>query len=42
MPFDVLSCAYLWKNLSIIHLPAGESYVTNVKKDYSSSIEGTD
>ena len=35
-------CAYLWSCLFIVSLRAGESSVTNVKKDYSNGIKGTD
>jgi len=36
---DIRSCAYLWSNLFITNLRAGESFVTNVKKDCSNGVD---
>lgn len=40
MRFDIRCCTYLWSNLFIMIQRAGESFVTNARKDYSYSIEG--
>lgn len=42
MLFDIRSCAYLWSRLFIMSQSTGESFVTNARKDYSNSVEGTD
>jgi len=42
MLFDLRSCAYLWSNLYTTSQKAGESFVTNARKDCSNFIRGID
>lgn len=41
MLFDIRSCACLWSNLFTMSQRVGESFVTNARKDYKNSVEGT-